>query len=64
MGAGQNSHPYLVTTEQYKGKALQWLKGSFHEIEAEVTIIDCDRVRELYNAVKKANEIKNEFGIK
>jgi hypothetical protein len=53
-----------VTTEQYKGKALQWLKGSFHEIEAEVTIIDCDRGRELYDAVKKAKEIKDEFGIR
>jgi hypothetical protein len=53
-----------VTTEQYKGKALQWMKGSFHEIEAEVTIIDCDRGRELYDAVKKAKEIKDEFGIR
>ena len=59
-----NSRPYLVTTEQYKGKALQWLNGSFHEIESEVTIIACDRVRELYDAVRKAKEIESEFGIK
>jgi len=59
-----NSRPYLVTTQQYRSKALQWLKGSFHEIESEVTIIECDRVRELHDAVRKAKEIKNEFGIK
>jgi len=58
-----NSRPFLVTTEQFKGKALAWIKGSFHEVEKEMRIVDCEKVKELYNAVKKANEIKTELGI-
>lgn len=58
-----NSRPFLVTTEQYKKKALMWIRGSFHEVEKEMTILDCERVRELYEAVKKARDIKTELGI-
>jgi len=58
-----NSRPFLVTTEQFKAKALAWIKGSFHEVEKEMTIVDCEKVKELYNAVKKAKDIKTDLGI-
>jgi len=59
-----NSCPFLVTTDQYRGKALEWIRGSFHEIEAEIKIVDCEKVKELYEAIKKAKNIKEELGIK
>ncbi|NVM23748.1 MAG: hypothetical protein HWN68_18460 [Desulfobacterales bacterium] len=59
-----NSRPFLVTTDQYKERALHWLKGSFHEIEAEIKIVDCDKVKELYEAIKKAKGIITELGIR
>lgn len=58
-----NSRPFLVTTEQYKERALVWVKGSFHEIQGEIRIVDCERVKELYEAIKKTKSIKEELGI-
>lgn len=59
-----NSHPYLVTTDQYKEKALAWISGSFHEMEQELKLVDCEKVKELYEAIKKAGDIKAELGIR
>jgi predicted RNA-binding protein len=59
-----NSTPFLVTTDQYKDRALEWIKGSFHEIQQEMRVMDCEKVRELYEAVKTVKNIKTEFGIK
>lgn len=58
-----SSRPFLVTTDQYKERALEWIRGSFHEIEREMKIVDCDKVKELYEAVKKARDIKAELGM-
>lgn len=59
-----NSRPFLVTTEQYKDRALEWIRGSFHEIETEMKIVDCNKIKELYEAIKKAKDIKAELGIR
>jgi hypothetical protein len=32
-------------------------------MEKEITIVDCERVKELYEAVKKARDIKAQLGI-
>jgi predicted RNA-binding protein len=58
-----NSRPFLVTSQQYREKALEWIKGSFHEMERELRIIDCEKVRELHNAVKTARDLRVELGI-
>lgn len=58
-----NSRPFLVTTEQYKEKALEWVRGSFHEIQREMLIVDCEKVKELYEAIRKIKSIKEELGI-
>lgn len=58
-----NSRPFLVTSQQYKGKALEWIRGSFHEMERELKIIDCEKIKELHNAVKKARDLRAELGI-
>lgn len=58
-----NSRPFLVTTDQYKGKALEWVRGSFHEMQKELRIIDCQKVRELHEAIGKSKSLKEELGI-
>jgi predicted RNA-binding protein len=58
-----SSRPFLVTTAEQKQKASEWLSGSFHEIQQEINIVDCKKVEELYQAVKKASDIKTELGI-
>ena len=58
-----NSRPYLVTTEEYKRRALEWVSGSFHEIERQMQIIDSEKVKDLYEAVKRARQLKDELDI-
>ncbi len=58
-----NSRPFLVTTDQFKGRALEWIRGSFHEIQRELRVVDCDKVVALYEAVKRAGSLKEELGI-
>lgn len=58
-----NSKPFLVTSEKYRSKAMIWIKGTFHEMEKDLRIVDSDRVEELYNTIKKARDIKEELGI-
>jgi predicted RNA-binding protein len=58
-----NSRPFLVTTTQYRKRALEWVRGSFHEIERELNVVDCEKVVELYEAVKKTKSLEEELGI-
>lgn len=59
-----NSRPFLITTSEQMPKASEWLSGSFHEIQQEVKIVNCEKVKELYEALKKVRDIEAEFGIK
>lgn len=58
-----NSHPFLVTTRQYRERALEWVSGSFHEIQGELRVVDCEKVKDLYEAIKRIKGIKEELGI-
>jgi hypothetical protein len=58
-----NSRPFLVTSEQYRGKALAWVSGSFHEMQGELRIMDCEKVKELYEAAGKVKNLRAELGI-
>ena len=58
-----NSRPFLVTSEQYREKALAWVSGSFHEMQGELRIVDCEKVKELYEAAKKIKNLRAELGI-
>lgn len=40
-----NSHPVLVTTEQYVTQAEELLKGSFHEIRNRARVINNERYK-------------------
>jgi hypothetical protein len=58
-----NSRPFLVTTEAFRGKALDWVRGSFHEMQEELRIVDCEKVKELHEAIRKSKNLKEELGI-
>lgn len=58
-----NSRPYLMTTEEYKRRAVEWVSGSFHEIERHIQIIDSAKVKDLYEAVKRARQLRDELDI-
>ena len=59
-----NSRPYLVTTGQHRERAMEWIRGSFHEIQRETRIIDCEKVRELYEAISRSKSLKEELDIR
>lgn len=50
----------------YTSVAGSWFSFStcFHEIERDLTIVDCETVKELHEAVKKVSDIKAQLGIK
>lgn len=59
-----NSKLFLVTTDKYEDEAKHLLEGSFHEIEQVIKIINWRKIKELYEAEKKAWNLKNEIGLK
>jgi predicted RNA-binding protein len=58
-----NSTPFLVTTPEYEEKARQWVAGSFHEIRGKIRIINWVNIEALYEAEKRAREIRELIGI-
>jgi len=58
-----NSKPFLITTEKYETEATQLLQGSFHEIEHVTKIVNWKNIKELYEAEKKARDLKTEIGV-
>jgi hypothetical protein len=58
-----NSTPFLVTTEKYEAEAKQLLEGSFHEIEHVAKIVNWKKIKDLYEAEKKARDLKDEIGV-
>jgi hypothetical protein len=58
-----NSTPFLVTTEKYETEAKQLLEGSFHEIEHVAKIVNWKKIKDLYEAEKKARDLKDEIGV-
>jgi len=43
---------------------MEWIRGSFHEIQRETRIIDCEKVRELYEAINRSKRLKEELDIR
>jgi len=58
-----NSKPFLVTTERYEAEAKLLLEGSFHEIEHVARIVNWRKIKDLYEAERKARDIKAEIGV-
>ena len=58
-----NSKPFLITMEKYELEAKQLLEGSFHEIEHVAKIVNWKKIVDLYEAEKKARDLKNEIGV-
>jgi len=58
-----NSRPFLVTTEKYRKKAMEWVKGSFHEIAGEIRIVSLEEIRKLHKLLKKAREIEQKLSL-
>lgn len=58
-----NSTPYLVTTDAYIDKAKQLVEGSFHEMAKALKIINWKRIREVYDARKRVEEIESETSL-
>jgi len=58
-----NSKPFLVTTERYEAEAKLLLEGSFHEIEHVAKIVNWRKIKDLYEAERKAKDIRVEIGI-
>jgi len=58
-----NSKPFLVTTEKYEAEAKLLLEGSFHEIEHVARIVNWRKIKDLYEAERKAKDIRAEIGL-
>jgi predicted RNA-binding protein len=57
------SEPYLVTTEKYENEARSLLGGTFHEMSAEMRIINYRRVLRLYELLREAAGIEKDIGL-
>ncbi len=57
-----NSKPVLVTTEKYEKEAHSLLAGSFHEIRHVASVVNCQRIVELYRLLRKTWNLKEDMG--
>jgi len=54
-----NSKPFLVTTEQYEKQAKWLLGGTFHELKADMRIVNYRKIVELHRALKQAAALEH-----
>ena len=58
-----NSIPFLVTTEEYRGRAMHLVEGSFHEMRRVIRIVNWNQIEKLHKALTKTKEIERELRI-
>jgi len=55
--------PYLVTTERFEEEARKLLGGTFHEIKANIRIINWQEIVKLYKLLRDTTEMEKELRI-
>jgi predicted RNA-binding protein len=58
-----NSNIFLITDKESIPKIQDLLKGTFHEIDPQLVIVNLEDVQELFSAKKKLRDLERKFGI-
>ena len=58
-----NSNIFLITDKESIPKIQDLLKGTFHEIDPQLVIMNLEDVQELFSTKKKLRDLERKFGI-